>query len=98
MDLALRGKGIARSALKTTTRYLGISIADLIQGLAPATAIVGGPIVRAWPIIAADLKASVEASICRRFPSTPIISSILGTQPTVMGVLSLLASKVASVS
>jgi predicted NBD/HSP70 family sugar kinase len=98
VDLAFRGEGNARSALKTTARYLGIGIANLIQGLAPETVIVGGPIVRAWPIIAADLKAAVEASICRGLPSTPIISSTLGTQPTLMGALSLvLASKFASV-
>jgi predicted NBD/HSP70 family sugar kinase len=99
VDLALRGEGPARAALKTTARYLGIGIANLIQGLAPETVIVGGPIVRAWPIIAQDLKTSVEASICRGLPSTPIIGSTLGTQPTLMGALSLvLASKFASVA
>ncbi len=99
VDLALRGEATARSALKTTARYLGIGIANLIQGLAPETVIVGGPIVRAWPVIAQDLKASVEESICRGLPSTPIISSTLGAQPTLMGALSLvLASKFASVS
>ena len=99
VDLALRGEGDARSALKTTARYLGIGIANLIQGLAPETVIVGGPIVRAWPVIAQDLKASVEASICRGLPSTPIIGSTLGPQPTLRGALSLvLASKFASVA
>jgi predicted NBD/HSP70 family sugar kinase len=99
MDLALRGEGNARSALKTTAHYLGMGIANLIQGLAPETVIVGGPIVRAWSVIADDLKSSVEASICRGLPSTPIISSTLGSQPTLMGALSLvLASKFASIS
>ena len=99
VDLALRGEGNARGALKATARYLGIGIANLIQGLAPETVIVGGPIVRAWPVISQDLKASVEASICRGLPSTPIIGSTLGTQPTLMGALSLvLASKFASVA
>jgi predicted NBD/HSP70 family sugar kinase len=99
VDLALRGEGTARNALKVTARYLGVGIANLIQGLAPETVIVGGPIVRAWPIIEEDLKTSVEASICRGLPSTPIIGSTLGAQPTLMGALSLvLASKFASVS
>jgi len=99
VDLALKGEGSARGALKTTARYLGVGIANLIQGLAPETVIVGGPIVRAWPVISHDLKASVEASICRGLPSTPIIGSTLGTQPTLMGALSLvLASKFASVA
>src|SRR5688572_6104618 len=99
MDLALRGEGNARGALKTTARYLGIGIANLIQGLAPETVIVGGPIVRAWPVIEQDLRTSVETSICRGLPSTPIIGSTLGAQPTLMGALSLvLASKFASVA
>lgn len=99
VNLALIGEGNARAALKTTARYLGVGIANLIQGLAPETVIVGGPIVRAWSIIEQDLKASVEASICRGLPSTPIICSTLGEQPTLMGALSLvLASKFASVA
>jgi len=97
MDLALKGERNARAALKETARYLGIGIANLIQGLAPEAVIVGGPIVRVWPVIVDDLKASVDSSICRGFPSTPIMDSTLGPQPTLMGALSLvLASKFAS--
>ena len=99
VDLALRGEGNARNALKSTARYLGIGIANLIQGLAPETVILAGPIVRAWTVIANDLKESVEASICRGLPPTPIIGSTLGPQPTLLGALSLvLASKFSSVS
>ena len=98
MDLALRGERNARAALKETARYLGVGIANLIQGLAPEAVIVGGPIARVWPIIVEDLKASVDSSICRGFPSTPIMESTLGPQPTLMGALSLvLAGKFASV-
>jgi len=99
MDLALRGERNARAALKETARYLGIGIANLIQGLAPEAVIVAGPIARAWPVIVEDLKMSVDSSICRGFPSTPIMDSTLGSQPTLMGALSLvLASKFASAS
>ena len=97
MDLALKGERNARAALKETARYLGIGIANLIQGLAPEAVIVGGPIARVWPVIVDDLKASVDSSICRGFPSTPILDSTLGSEPTLMGALSLvLASKFAS--
>jgi N-acetylglucosamine repressor len=99
IDLALRGEGRARTALKETANYLGIGIANLIRGLAPEAVIVGGPIVRAWPIIAEEIKTSVEATICRGLPTTRIIASTLGPEPTLMGALSLvLASKFASVS
>ena len=97
MDLALKGERNAKVALKETAHYLGIGIANLIQGLAPQAVIVGGPIARVWPLIVDDLKASVDASICRGFPSTPILDSTLGPQPTLMGALSLvLATKFAS--
>jgi N-acetylglucosamine repressor len=99
IDLALKGERSARAALKETAHYLGIGIANLIQGLAPEAVIVGGPIVRAWSVIAEDLQAGVETSICRGLPSTPLMASTLGAQPTLMGAISLvLASKFASVS
>jgi predicted NBD/HSP70 family sugar kinase len=98
IDLALRDDGAARSALKQTGYYLGIGIANLIRGLAPEAVIVGGPIVRSWPVISEDIKTTVEATICRGLPSTRIIASTLGPEPTLMGALSLvLASKFASV-
>jgi len=99
IDLALRGEGPARTALKETANYLGIGIANLIRGLAPEVVIVGGPIVRSWSVIADDIKTTVETTICRGLPSTRIMSSTLGPEPTLMGAISLvLASKFASVS
>lgn len=99
IDSALQGEGPARQALKETASYLGIGIANLIRGLAPEAVIVGGPIVRAWPVIADDIRTTVETTICRGLPSTHIMASTLGPEPTLMGALSLvLASKFASVS
>ena len=99
IDMALSGEGPARTALKETAYYLGVGISNLIRGLAPEAVIVGGPIVRAWPVISSDIKNTVEATICRGLPSTRIIASTLGPEPTLMGALSLvLASKFASVS
>ena len=99
VDLALRSEGPARTALKETANYLGIGIANLVRGLAPEAVIVGGPIVRAWPVISSDIKNSVENTVCRGLPTTRIIASTLGSEPTLMGALSLvLASKFASVS
>jgi predicted NBD/HSP70 family sugar kinase len=76
-----------------------VGIANLIEGLAPEAVIVGGPIVRAWPLISEEIKSAVETTICRGLPSTRIIASTLGPEPTLMGAISLvLASKFASVS
>ncbi|MFN2532525.1 MAG: ROK family protein [Pyrinomonadaceae bacterium] len=99
MDLALRGERNAKTALRETARCLGAGIANLIQGLAPQAVIVAGPIARVWPVIVEDVKASADSGICRGFPSTEIIDSTLGSEPTLMGALSLvLASKFASSS
>ncbi|HEX5873358.1 MAG TPA: ROK family transcriptional regulator [Pyrinomonadaceae bacterium] len=99
VDLALSNDGAARTALKETAKYLGIGIANLIRGLAPEAVIVGGPIVRAWPVISDEIRNSVEGTVCRGLPSTRIIASTLGSEPTLMGAISLvLASKFASVS
>ena len=99
LDLALQHNPAARTALTETGYYLGVGIANLIRGLAPEAVIVGGPIVRGWSLIADDIKRTVESTICRGLPSTPIIASTLGPEPTLMGAVSLvLASKFASVS
>jgi predicted NBD/HSP70 family sugar kinase len=99
VDRALKGEQAAQSALKETAYYLGIGIANLIQGLSPEAVIVGGPMVRAWPLIAEDTRQAVEKSICRGVPPARIFASTLGEQPTLMGALSLvLAAKFASVS
>ncbi|MFL6283371.1 MAG: ROK family transcriptional regulator [Pyrinomonadaceae bacterium] len=89
VDFALGGDAEALESLKETARYLGLGIANLTQGLSPEAVIVGGPIVRAWPLIACDVREAVGESICRGLPPAQIIASTLGEQPTLMGALSL---------
>jgi hypothetical protein len=50
-------------------------------------------------MIAGDIQDAVNSSICEGLPTTRIIASTLGAQPTLMGALSLvLANKFGSVS
>ncbi|HKP72860.1 MAG TPA: ROK family transcriptional regulator [Pyrinomonadaceae bacterium] len=99
IDLAFAGDEAAQSSLKETGRYLGLGIANLTQGLSPEAVVVGGPVVRAWPLIVGDIKAAVEEGTCRGLPPAHIIASTLGAQPTLMGALSLiLTTKFTSVS
>jgi len=99
IDLALAGNEHAQQALRETAYYLGVGISNLIRGLAPEAVIVGGPFVRAWSLMVEDVRGTVEASTCQGLPSTPIIASTLGSEPTLMGALSLvLAGKFASAS
>jgi predicted NBD/HSP70 family sugar kinase len=98
IDRALAGEEAAREALLETAHYLGIGISNLIVGFSPEAVVVGGSLVRAWPLVAEALGATVEHSIRRGLPSARIIASTLGDQPTLMGALSLvLASKFSSV-
>ncbi|PYS78603.1 MAG: hypothetical protein DMF67_07705 [Acidobacteria bacterium] len=89
VGLAFGGEREAQSALKETAYYLGLGIANLIQGLSPEAVIVGGPIVRAWPLIVNEIRTAVQNSICRGLPPAHIIASTLGAEPTLMGALSL---------
>jgi predicted NBD/HSP70 family sugar kinase len=97
MDLAVAGDAHALKALKENAYYLGVGISNLIRGLAPEAVIVGGPIVRVWNLIVDEVRSTVESSTCQGLPSTPIIASTLGSEPTLMGAVSLvLAGKFAS--
>ena len=99
VDRGLAGEKDAAAALLETARYLGLGISNLLKGLSPEAVIVGGQIVRAWPLIAEEIKSAVaENSICRGLPSARIIASTLGKDPNLFGALSLvLAGKFGSV-
>lgn len=99
IDRALKGEEPAVAALKETAHFLGVGIANLIQGLSPQAVIVAGVMARAWPLMAEEARLVIEKRICRGLPPARIIASTLGEQPNLMGALSLvLASKFASVS
>ncbi len=99
VDLALDGDKKAVTALKETAHYIGIGISNLIQGLSPEVTVVTGTIVRAWKLIADEVKAAAESRMCQGYPSVNIMASTLGPYPTLMGAFSLvLADKFASVS
>ncbi|MGI8467391.1 MAG: ROK family protein [Pyrinomonadaceae bacterium] len=98
VESALKGDENARSALKETAYYIGLGISNLTQGLSPEVTVVSGTIVRAWSLIADDIKAAADSRICQGYPSTNIMPSTLGVYPTLLGAFSLiLADKFALV-
>lgn len=99
VDLAFEGDQIAVDALIETAHYLGLGISNVSKGLSPQAVILGGQIARAWPLIADELRSSIERnSTCRGLPSAPAYASTLGEDTRLMGALSLvLAGKFASV-
>lgn len=99
VDLALDGDVHAIAALKETAHYIGIGISNLIQGLSPEVTVVSGTIVRAWSLIADDVRAAAESAICQGYPTVNVMPSTLGPYPTLLGAFSLvLAHKFASVT
>jgi N-acetylglucosamine repressor len=99
VDLALQNDENALLALKETAKYIGIGMGNLIQGLSPEAIIVGGTIVRAWPLIADDIQSAAGQVICQGIHETKIMASTLGAEPGLLGAFSLvLADKFASIS
>ena len=86
-----------KGALVNTALRLGIGISNLVVGFSPEAVVVGGEIARAWSLVESALKETIEHSVRRGLPSARILPSTLGSNPTLMGALSLvLASKFAA--
>ena len=97
VDQALRGEANARGALIETAHYLGVGISNLVVGFSPEAVVVGGEIVRAWPLVESALTETIEHSVRRGLASATILPSTLGEKPALRGALSLvLASKFAA--
>ncbi|HEX7312303.1 MAG TPA: ROK family transcriptional regulator [Pyrinomonadaceae bacterium] len=98
LDRALDGERAARTALTSASSYLGVGISNLISGLSPEAIIIGGQIVRAWPLVVQEINKVVGENCCLIQTPARIIPSTLGEQPKLMGALSLiLAGKFALV-
>ena len=97
VDQSLRGDPNASAALVETAHYLGVGISNLVVGFSPESVVVGGEIVRAWPLVKDDLMETIEHSIRRGLTSAQIMPSTLGEKPELRGALSLvLAGKFAA--
>lgn len=96
IELSMEGDKNAQKALKETAHYIGVGASNLIQGLSPEVTVIVGTIVRAWLLIAEDIKAAAENAICQGYPPVKIMPSSLGNYPILMGAFSLvLADKFA---
>jgi predicted NBD/HSP70 family sugar kinase len=97
VDLSLGGDPSASAALVETAHYLGVGISNLVVGFSPESVVVGGEIVRAWPLVKNALMETIEHSVRRGLASAQIMPSTLGEKPELRGALSLvLAGKFAA--
>ncbi|MCU1266918.1 MAG: hypothetical protein JWM21_3236 [Acidobacteria bacterium] len=94
IDRALNGEAAAKKALVETAHYLGIGISNLVVGFSPEVVVVGGEISRAWSLIESALTETIDRSVRRGLPTARIVPSTLGSNPSLVGALSLvLANK-----
>jgi predicted NBD/HSP70 family sugar kinase len=99
VELAFEGNKNALTALKETAHFIGLGIGNLIQGLSPEAVVVGGTLVKAWPLIVEDIQKAADGVVCQGVHETKIIPSSLGYEPGLLGAFSLvLADKFASIS
>jgi predicted NBD/HSP70 family sugar kinase len=93
LELAANGEKNAIEALRTTVRYLGNGISNLIVGLSPQVVVVSGRITRAWDVFADELNRVTERNILAGLPHPLLIPSALGDSPTLRGAVGLVLAK-----
>ncbi len=93
IGLAQNGEKRAVSVIKENAGYLGIGISNLIIGFSPQTIVVSGSIVRVWDLISTQINDLAQRSIRHELSGTMIVPSALGSNPTVLGSISLILAR-----
>lgn len=90
LDLVFKEDQYAMEVLESNIRYLGIGIANLVNGLNPDMVIIGGKIVEARELIYPKLLRQIkERSLDKTFGGFTLEFSRLKNQTTAMGMASL---------
>lgn len=92
-ELALNGEKNAAEALRTTVKFLGNGISNLIVGLSPQVVVVSGRITRAWGLVEEQLKRVTERNMLAGLPHPVLMPSSLGDSPTLTGAVGLVLAK-----
>ncbi|HEX9006533.1 MAG TPA: ROK family transcriptional regulator [Bacteroidota bacterium] len=81
-------------ALRTSGRFLGIGIANVVKAVNPGVIIVGGHVTRVWDLIAPDvLGAARKASFFGERAATAILPTSLTRRPSLLGAAALAMQK-----
>ena len=85
---------VAIAELKTSGRYLGIGIANVIKAVDPGAIIIGGHITRVWDLVAAEImEASRKHSFFTEREGIPILPTSLVRRPSLLGAAALAQRK-----
>ena len=91
---AKNGDTVAVTALKTSGRYLGTGIANVIKAVDPGAIIIGGHITRAWDMVSAEIIESARRhSFFSERGGTPILPTSLVRRPSLLGAAALAQRK-----
>jgi predicted NBD/HSP70 family sugar kinase len=83
---ARAGERCAVQTLEETAKYLGIGIANLVNGLNVPAFVIGGEIVEAWPLMESHIRTSVERHAFMEYvKNVSIAPASLGPQSSLMG-------------
>ena len=93
VELAMNGEKHATEALRTTVKYLGNGISNLIVGLSPQVVVVSGRITKAWDLVAEQLSRVTERNTLAGLPHPVLLPSSLGDAPTLRGAIGLVLAK-----
>lgn len=93
IDLARNGEKQAQAVITQTAKYLGIGISNLIIGLSPETIVISGAITKAWDLIEGEIGILTQRSIRHELKRPNIVASTLGSEPTILGSITLVLSQ-----
>jgi predicted NBD/HSP70 family sugar kinase len=91
---AKNGDSVAVAELKTSGRYLGIGIANVIKAVDPGAIIIGGHITRVWDLVSSGIIESArKQSFFGERDGTPILPTSLVRRPSLLGAAALAQRK-----
>ena len=91
--LARGGDARASSAIVATGHYLGVGLADIINGINPSHVFVGGEITSAWDLIESAVREGIALrALTSAGKATPVTPEQLGGYPRLRGATALVAA------
>lgn len=89
-QLAMGGDARARKALRTSVRYLGIGISNLVWGLDPDSIVIDGTLTEAWPLVLPVIQDQfADGREFSNFRNLLVRPSALGGQAAIIGAAAL---------
>lgn len=94
VDLANKGDDYAVATIRETAHYLGLGLAPIIYGLSPDKIVVGGEIVKAWPLVEEEMWKACAERVSEPFrKNTTLVASTTHHKASLLGAISLVLAQ-----